>query len=47
MHALRAWRQHQVPASAHFPVGYNLIGVYIKGNGVPASAHFPVGYNTH
>ena len=37
-------REH-VPASAHFPVGYNHIAKKQLGLSVPASAHFPVGYN--
>ena len=34
-----------VPASAHFPVGYNYLHHAQKISKVPASAHFPVGYN--
>ena len=35
-----------VPASAHFPVGYNCAPVAAFCRSVPASAHFPVGYNS-
>ena len=34
-----------VPASAHFPVGYNCLMDFNRYVDVPASAHFPVGYN--
>ena len=34
-----------VPASAHFPVGYNSFCAVNAKRIVPASAHFPVGYN--
>ena len=34
-----------VPASAHFPVGYNVLLFRAEIGCVPASAHFPVGYN--
>ena len=34
-----------VPASAHFPVGYNRTIFLLQRYSVPASAHFPVGYN--
>ena len=41
------WRNGgmHVPASAHFPVGYNPLIVTRAVGDVPASAHFPVGYN--
>ena len=38
-------RRTVVPASAHFPVGYNKACEWVKAQRVPASAHFPVGYN--